>query len=66
MYLKKSCFPDITCPHCKQGLEIEWGTEYGDPSFGEHTVKCICCSKNIEFSVFPVYTVVGACNTPKG
>jgi transposase-like protein len=39
--------PDINCPHCNQGHDIqEWMTEYGDPLVGEQNVECIECQQS--------------------
>jgi hypothetical protein len=49
---------DIQCPNkkCELKFDVDWNTEYGDPSFGEHTKDCPECGTVIEFGVYAEYT----------
>lgn len=47
---------DVKCPHCNQGYDLDWDTEYGEPSFGQHDATCPNCEKEFEFEVYIKYT----------
>ncbi len=58
-YTEKTDFlPDLTCPHCGQGHDITWDTEYGDPLTGEECTECLTCDKPFSFVAQTVYTVL--------
>lgn len=46
---------DIKCPHCNQGFDVKWDSEYGYPNIGEHEVTCAACEKDFHFSVYNQY-----------
>lgn len=46
----------IQCPQCKQKYDIEWDSEYGDASIGEHEATCLECDKCWTFGVYLRYT----------
>ncbi len=53
--------PDINCPHCGQGLDIdEWrNTEYGEPQHGQSTETCCNCNEKftLETEIKVIYSV---------
>ena len=56
-----SCFylvegDELACPHCGKKFDVKWDTEYGDPLFGEHSVRCKACDKSFDFGVYIQYT----------
>lgn len=42
---------DVKCPHCGQRYGVEWDTDYGDASVGDHSGTCLKCGKEIYFEV---------------
>lgn len=48
---------DITCPHCKAQLDIDWHTNGGVPEPGDCKVVCCFCHKPIYFMCQVVYQV---------
>jgi len=49
MLIMTSTFPEIKCPKCKQGHDIEWNTEYGELIYGWHDTECVKCSYEFKF-----------------
>jgi hypothetical protein len=47
---------DIYCEKCETRFHINWGTEYGDPLFGDHSTKCLKCGNIIHFEVYIQYS----------
>ena len=54
--------PDITCPNCGQGLDIdEWRhTEYGEPQHGKSIETCCNCGSDfvLQTEILVNYSVV--------
>jgi DNA-directed RNA polymerase subunit RPC12/RpoP len=53
--VRDSWMSDIKCPHCNDGFNVEWDTEYGDPTRGESIRFCPSCGKQFIMDVQTVY-----------
>jgi hypothetical protein len=47
--------PQIKCPCCNAGYDIEWDTEYGDPMHGAEQAECYECETKFAFQVQQSY-----------
>ena len=42
-------YPDVKCPYCRAGHEVDWITEYGIPYDGTYAVVCCACGLPFKF-----------------
>ena len=52
---------DISCTHCKQGLDVKWINNLGTVELGNHRVKCPDCDGVILVIVEVCITTANSC-----